>query len=106
MDSSRGKMGSKDSDICTRTGHLEKSRCVTGSWGGEEGLEMRVGMLTGGGQLSLGLETLPTSSSAAPGPQAENAPVRARFWENPEISAENGQEGRPHRLTLCLRELL
>lgn len=92
MDSARGKMGSTDSDTCTRTGHLEKSRCVTGPWGGTEGLEMRVGMLTGGGQLSPGLETPPTASSAAPGPQAEIAPVRSRFWENPEISAENGSK--------------
>jgi len=92
MDSATGKMGSKDSDICTRPGHLEKSRCVIGSWGGEEWPEMRVGKWTGGGQISPGLETLPTSSLAVAGPQAGDAPVRSRFWTNSEISAENGSE--------------
>lgn len=70
MDSARGKMGSEDSDICTSTGHLGESRCVIGSWGGEGWPEMRVGKWTGGGQISLGLETLPTSSLAVAGPQA------------------------------------
>lgn len=78
MDSIRGKMGSKDSDLRTRRGHLGKSRCVTGRWSGEEWLEMREGKLMAGGQISLGLEMLPTSSLAVAGPQAGNAPNQVR----------------------------
>ena len=94
MDSIRGRMGIKGSDICICTGHLGKSRCVTRSCGGDEWPEMRMGRWTGGSEISLGLAMPPTSSldngklfQAHRQGMPQSGPG---FGKNSEISAENG----------------